>query len=224
MEIRRLLAGSPVEIEAVVYADRAEGRHPADATAGRFAQIGQVELRAEAIDVADVEERGESDVERQRDEVLDVGEHLARAADADAELVRGRNLSRLEAADRVRSAEVEAFEDRQLLIAESEAVAALHAPRQDVAEPDGLEVRRERRALHVMTVAAEAGGVGRKHELAALARRLHAVAAIPCDGRRYQRGDLGALFVPQEGILGDSDEVDPVLSQTIAGLPAPVLL
>src|SRR5262249_44374134 len=210
-ELAARFAGSRVEIEAVVSADRTERGHPADTTAGRFAQIGEVELRAEAIDVADVEERGESDVERQRDEVLDVGKHLTRAADADAELVRGRNLSRLEATDRVRSAEVEALEDRQLLIAEPEAVAALHATRQDVAEPDGLEVRRERSALHVMTVAAEAGGVGRKHELAAPARRLHAVSAIPCDGRRHQRGDLGALFVPQESILADSNVVDPVL-------------
>src|SRR5215469_5647520 len=129
MEIRQLLAGPPVEIETVVYADRTERRHPPDAGAGRLPQVGQVELGAEAIDVADVEEPGEPDVERQRNDVLDIPEDLGRAA---------------------------------------EAVARLHASRQDVSKPDRLEAGRQRGGLHVVVIAAETGGVRPEHQLAAL--------------------------------------------------------
>src|SRR5215470_1197907 len=223
MEIRQLLAGPPVEIETVVYADRTERRHPPDAGAGRLPQVGQVELGAEAIDVADVEEPGEPDVERQRNDVLDIPEDLGRAADAGAELVDRRDLSRLEAADGVGPSQIETLEDRQVLIAEAEAVARLHASRQDVSKPDRLEAGRQRGGLHVVVIAAETGGVRPEHQLAALAGRLDAVAAVPREGARDQRGHLCALLLPQERILGKPDVVDAVLREAIARLPAPIL-
>src|SRR5215510_12482175 len=144
MEIRELLALLLVEIEAVVYADRAKRRYPADAAAGRVVQVGDIELRTEAVHVADVDERRQPDVERQRDDVFDIAQDLAGAADLVAELVLGRALARLEAADRVGAAQVEALEHRQSLVAEAEAVATLQSSRQDVTEPDRLEIGRER--------------------------------------------------------------------------------
>src|SRR5439155_1555046 len=111
---------APIEIEPVVYADRAERRYPADTAAGGLTKFGQIELGLEAVNIADVEERGQPDVEGQRDEVLDVAEDLAGATDAGAELVRRRNLPRLEGADRVGSTEEEALEHRQPLVAKAE--------------------------------------------------------------------------------------------------------
>src|SRR3989454_12520091 len=112
MEIPRLLSGPLVEIETVVYADRAERRHPAHAGAGGLAEVGQIELGPEAVHVADVEERGQPDVEGQRHDVLEGAEDLAGAADAGSELVDRRDLPRLEGPVRVGPALVEALEHR----------------------------------------------------------------------------------------------------------------
>src|SRR5207237_7739490 len=81
MEIRRLLPRAPIEIESVVYADRAERRDPAETAAGGLTELRQIELGLEEVHVADVEERGQPGVERQRAEVLEVPEDLARVAD-----------------------------------------------------------------------------------------------------------------------------------------------
>src|SRR5262245_11441615 len=184
MEIRGLLALLLVEIEAVVYADRPERRYPTDTAAGRVVQVGQVEFRVEAVHVADIDERRQADVERQRDDVFDIAEDLAGAADAVAELVDRRDLARLEAADGVGAAQVEALEQGQVLVAEAEPVTALQASRQDMPEPDRLEIRHERRELHEVVIAAQTGGVGGHHELASFARRLNAVAAVARDRGR----------------------------------------
>src|SRR5215813_596889 len=224
MEIRGLLALLLVEIEAVVYADRPERRYPADSTPGRVVQVGQIELRLEAVHVADVDERCQPDVERQRDEVFDIGEDFAGAADAVAEFVDRRDLSSFEAADGVRAAEVKALEYRQILVAEAEAVPALHASRQDMTEPDRLEIRHERRELHEVVIAAQTGGVGGHHELASFARRLDTVAAVTRDRGGDRGGHVRARLFLEEDILHDPDVRDVVLRQAIAHLPAPELL
>src|SRR6266446_605460 len=70
----------PIGVDAIVYPNRTERRDPAEATTDRVAQVGQVDLRAEAVDVADVGEGGQPQIERQRDDVLDVAEDLGGAA------------------------------------------------------------------------------------------------------------------------------------------------
>src|SRR2546427_6463223 len=224
MEIPRFLSRSLVEVEAVVYPDRAERRHPAHPGAGRFAQVGQVELGLEAIHVADVEEGGHPQVEGQRHDVLEVAEGLAGAADARPGLVLRRDLPYFEAPDRVGTAEVEALEHRQPLVAEAETVTALDAPREDVAEPDGLEVRGHGRGLGEVVVAPEAGHLGPDADLPALARCLDAVAAVPGDRARPKRGDRRARLVGQEGVGGIPQVQDLVIGEAIAEVPAPELL
>ena len=69
-------------------------------------------VRAEPVHVADVEEGRHPEVEGQRDDVLDVAQHLRAAADLVADVVDRRDLTELEAADRVRATQVEALVDR----------------------------------------------------------------------------------------------------------------
>src|SRR6187549_2629452 len=83
----KILALAPVEVDAIVDADGTERRLPADPGAGRFSRVGQVELRLEAVRVADVEEAGRPEVERQRHDVFQVPQHLGGAADADPGVV-----------------------------------------------------------------------------------------------------------------------------------------
>src|SRR5205085_10063519 len=92
MEIARLLTRLLVQVETVVYADRPERRDPADATTGGVVQVGQIELRLEAVHVADIEEGRQPNVEGQRNDVLDVAEDLAGAADPGPEVVLRRDL------------------------------------------------------------------------------------------------------------------------------------
>src|SRR5438874_798601 len=149
LERAEFLARPPVQVDAVVDADRPERRLPTEARAARLAEIRQVEVVPEAVDLADVEERRDPEAEGQRHDVLDVPEHFAVAADLHAVLVHGRQLAKLEAPYRVRAAEIVALEERQRVRRPAEAVRPLRARRQDVTEPDRLELRDEDAGLHV---------------------------------------------------------------------------
>src|SRR6267143_1360550 len=88
-------------VDPVIDADGPERREPADAGPDRFPRVGEVELLREPVDVADVEEAGQPDVERHRDDVLGVAEDLAGAAGREAVLVFRREPAELEAANAV---------------------------------------------------------------------------------------------------------------------------
>src|SRR5438132_11856838 len=76
VEGAELLAGLPVRVDSVVDADRPERRLPPDAAADPLLEIRQVELRSEPVHVPDIDESREPQAERQRDDVLDVAQHL----------------------------------------------------------------------------------------------------------------------------------------------------
>src|SRR5439155_11880810 len=80
-EVERPAAFSrlPVENDPVVDLKRPERRLPSYTHAGRLAKIRRVELGAESVDVADVEEPRDPEGKGERDDVLDVAEQLAGA-------------------------------------------------------------------------------------------------------------------------------------------------
>src|SRR5436309_13119481 len=103
-------------VEAVVDADRTEGRVPANAGSHRVLELGEVDRRAEAlvrpVHVAHVEEHGHAQVEREGHGVFEVAEDLEVAADLGARGVLRRDVASLEAADAVGAAEEVALEER----------------------------------------------------------------------------------------------------------------
>src|SRR6266508_2842967 len=172
------LTRSPVKIETVVHADRAERRLPSYTSARRLAQVRGIEFGAESVDVADVEEARQPEGKRQGDDVLDVAEYFARSAGLEPELVHRREAVEFEAADRVRTAEEEALEERQRFVRPAESVSSLRPHRDDVAEPDRLEVGLKRRRLDELRVAAKPGEVQAEHRLRALRRCGDHIAAV----------------------------------------------
>src|SRR3989442_311197 len=74
-------------------------------------QICQIDLRPDPVHVPDIKDPGETEADRQRDDVLRVAEHLSRAADSLAGVVFRRDRVELEAPDRVGPAEVEPLEE-----------------------------------------------------------------------------------------------------------------
>src|SRR6185369_2335266 len=141
-----ILALATVDVDAVVHADRPERRLPADTGTDRLPQVGQVEFRLEPIHVADVEEPGQPQIERERHDVFHVAQHLGGATDPDPRVVDRGDLPGLEAPDGVGATEVEALEDRQLLtpgqaiLHPAEAVPGLGVSGQDMSVPHRVEV------------------------------------------------------------------------------------
>src|SRR6266850_1971892 len=96
----------------------------------------------------------------------------------------------LEAPDRVRTTEVETLEDRQGVLGPTEAVARLGARRDDVIEPDLLEIGLQADHLDEPRVTTEPGEVEGQRGLAALGRRRDEVATVARQ-RQTDRGRHG---------------------------------
>src|SRR5574341_1535403 len=218
-----VFSSSPVEVQAVVHADRAERRLPSDAAAGGLPQVRQVEVRAEPVDVADVEEPGEPEPERQRDDVLRVPQDLGGAADPEPACVARRNLAEFEAPDRVRATEIESLEDRQRLVRPAEPVAGLHPPRQDVAEPDRLGVRGEADGLHVTGIAAEAREFHREVGLPALRRRHDDVPTVAHEAPRHGRRQANPFLLQDLDRRRAFHVADVVTRDAVPEIPPPEL-
>src|SRR5205085_11917508 len=129
----------------------------------------------------------------QGNEILDVAEDLGGPADGEPRVVDRRYLPELPPAQAVGAAQVETLEDRHLAAAPPENVTALQPSRDDVAEPDRLEVRRRGDRLDEAGVTSEAGELQGQRALAAPRRRLEVVAAVPGDRRADERGHPRAL-------------------------------
>src|SRR5437016_4510851 len=225
VERAEVLAGLTVRVDPVVDADRPERRLPPDPAADPLLQIRQIELRPEPVHVTDIKEPGEPEAERQRDDVLDVAQHLGRAADSLTGVVFRRDRVELEAPDRVGPAEVEPLEEGQRLVGPAEAIVRLEAPAQDVVEPDRVELRGEHRGLHVLRVTAETGELRRHVALSAPRRRDDVVAAVASHSSRHRRGHAGAHLVPELGRERRhvAEAADPVLRGPVPEGPPPVL-
>src|SRR2546428_4794757 len=225
VERAKILPGLPARVDPVVDTDRPERRLPPDATADAFLQIRQIELRPEPVYVADVEESGEPQAEWQRDDVLRVAQHLARAADPETALILRRHLAELEAPDRVRAAEVEPLEHRQGLVGPAEAVARLDAAGQDVAKPDRIVLRDEGPGLHVLRVATESGELRRQTTLSTLRGHDGIVTTVAAHASRRSRGHTGPHLLDEHfRERGDLAQVaDPVARRAVAEVPPPVL-
>src|SRR2546425_297021 len=105
-EVKRpeALARLPIKVDSVIDPDRTERRLPSYTSAGRLAKIRRVELGAEPVDVADVEEPRDPEGEGERDDVLDVAEQLAGAPGLEPARVPGGEAVELEAPAGVRTA------------------------------------------------------------------------------------------------------------------------
>src|SRR5437870_942316 len=225
VERAEVLAGLAVRVDPVVDADRPERRLPPDPAADPLLQIRQIELRPEPVHVTDIEEPGEPEAERQRDDVLRIAEHLGRAADPLTGVVFRRDRMELEAPDRVGPAEVEALEERQRLVGPAEAIVRLEATAQDVAEPDRVELRREHPGLHVLRVAAESGELRRQVALATPRRRDDVVATVAPHPARHRGGHESPLLLDKLGReRGDVAQIaDRVARHPVAEVPPPIL-
>src|SRR6266571_4095826 len=210
-----------IQLESVVEPERAERRVPAYAGPGR-PQEPVAELRAEAECVAGVEEHRHPEIERQGDDVLEVAEDLGRAADAQSRAIQRRDLAELPAPDRVGTAQVEALEHRQVLGTEADAVADFAAARQNVPEPQLVEVVLRHDRLQLSIVAAEARDVQRERREPALGRGRHVVAIVSRQRERHERRDRGADLVAQQRLRRSVDVTDLVLRQPVGDEPAPV--
>src|SRR3990170_476610 len=213
----------PVQIHTVVQPQRAERREPAQAGARRLARVGRIELGPEAVRVADVEEAGDADVERQRDDVLDVAQHLGRPAHAHAALVLGREPAVLEAPDRVGAAQVEALEQRQGLVRPPEPVPRLRPGADDVVEPDGPEVARGADRLDEARIAAEPRELRRQARLPTARRREDVVPAVARERSVHRGGHARAGLVPQRVGRRLGEARDLVARHPVAREPTPVL-
>src|SRR5439155_8294472 len=225
VERAEVLAGLAVRVDPVVDADRSERRLPPDAAADPLLQIRQIELRPEPVHVTDIEEPGEPEAERQRDDVLRVAEHLGRAADPLTGVVFRRDRMELEAPDRVGPAEVEPLEERQRLVGPAEAIVRLDATAQDVAEPDRVELGRKHAGLHVLRITAESGELRRHVALSTLRRRDDVVAAVASHSPRHRRGHLRPFLVLElwRQRRDVAEVADPVARRAIAEGPPVVL-
>src|SRR5262245_32404483 len=98
-----------IQLEAVVYTERAERRVPAQAGPGAVRRPARVEGAAprhvRAVHLPHVVEDGRPDPEEQRDRVLDRSQDLAVAADPGARAVARGHLAELELAQAVGAAE-----------------------------------------------------------------------------------------------------------------------
>src|SRR5437867_8068699 len=225
-EVKRpeALARLPIKVDSVIDSDRTERRLPSYTSAGRLAKIRRVELGAEPVDVADVEERRDPKGEGQRDDVLDVAEQLARPARLEAARVPGRETVELEAPDRVRAAEIKPLEDRQRVFGPAETVPRLGSRPDDVVEPDRLEIGLEAGQLDELRVAAETGEVGVERRLAPLGRGRDEIAAVARQRGADRRRDADAFlgFEVRRRNVGDLGDV--VARHPVTDLPAPELL
>src|SRR5207245_7999962 len=148
LECPGLFSLSSIGVDGIVYPNRTERRDPAEAATDPVPQIGQIDLRAKTVDVADVGEGGQPEVERQRDEVLDVAQDLGGAAGLHAAGVDRRQGAELEAPERVRPAQVEPLEEGHLLALVAENVGRLEVHCEDVVEPDRQKLARGAAELH----------------------------------------------------------------------------
>ena len=172
------LARPPVDVQTIVHPDRPERRLPSYTRTRSIPQIRWIEWGTEPIDVPDVEEHRDPQAEWQGDDVLDIGDDLAGATRLEPGVVDRRDTPELEGADRVRTPQVEALPDRQILPPPPLAVSGLEPSPQDVAEPDRLEIRLEEGCLVELRVAPEPGEVKADRGLPALGRRCDQVAAV----------------------------------------------
>src|SRR5713101_3952082 len=224
VELAELVPRPRVWIDAVVDADGAEGRVPAQAHAHRVLEVREVDLLPQvivrAIHVARVEEDGQLDAVEGRDGVLHVAEDLEVAADPGARIVPRRDLTELEAADRVRAAEVETLEERHRLVAPAELVAGAEAPAQHMAEPQGLVLNGGGGESDVAVVLGQnAREVGPDGGQVSLGRVDEVVARVTPDVAAEDRGDAGAFRVQQLRARVGVDPGDVVLLQPVDQVP-----
>ena len=191
--------GLSIDLDAVVEADRTERRQPTDAPAHVRAETARRDVRPRSVDVADVEEPGQPEPERQRDVIFGVAQDFSGAAHREPGGVDRGHLAELPAAQAVGTAQEEALEDRDRFVGPPELVAALEPSGQDVAEPDRLEVRRGGHRLDEFGVAAEPREVDGDSDLPTPRRRLVVVAAVAGDRGADHRSDPSSLLVEQLG-------------------------
>src|SRR5438128_246102 len=120
--------------------------------------------------------------EWQRDHVLDGAQDLAGPALFESRRIDRRDAAEFEGADRVRAAKVEAFEQRDFLAAPAGLVTGLTPQRQDVAEPDRLEIGLEEARLVELGIAPEAGEVEGEGGLRPLGRGRDHIPAVAGQG------------------------------------------
>src|SRR5947209_2264999 len=176
------LARPPIDIQTIIHPDGAKRRLPSYTPTRPIAQIRGIELGVEAVDVADVEERRDPQAEWQRDHVLEGAQDLAGPALFESRRIDRRDAAEFEGADRVRAAKVEAFEQRDFLAAPAGLVTGLTPQRQDVAEPDRLEIGLEEARLVELGIAPEAGEVEGEGGLRPLGRGRDHIPAVAGQG------------------------------------------
>src|SRR5262245_61817653 len=223
VERPRPLARPRGNVEAIVHPDGAERRLPSYTPTRPITQIRRIELGVEAVDVPDVEEQGDPQAEGQRHDVFDVPEDITRSTLLEPARVDGRDTAEFKGADRVRAAQIEALVQRHLDPAPAGQVAGLAPQRQDVAEPDGLEVGLQEGELVELGIAPETGEIGGHRGLRPLARRRDHVPAVARQRGADRRGDRGALLGLEVGRGEIAQVLDDVLGEPVAGVPAPVL-
>src|ERR1700675_1051152 len=210
LESAEILALPAIELDAIVQTERTKGRQPAHAAAGVRADIARIELGPESVHVSGIHKAGQPDVERQRNEVFDVAEDLARAADPETGGVDGGDLAELPPSQGVGTAQVEPLEDGPLFRGPAERVAGLGAAGEDVVEPDGLEVGRRGDPSHELGIAPESREVQRHRRLAPARGRLEVVTAVARDGATDHRRHVRPLLLEQigrEDAVGDVADV-----------------
>src|SRR6266542_2552751 len=227
VEVPELLAPPPVQVHAVVHADRSKGRHPAKAYPAGVMQVGDVELlpgrNVRPPHVPHVDERRRPDAEEERDGVLDVSDQLDVAADPRPAGVLRRHLLRLEAPDGVGATEEEALEERDRLSAPAERVAGHEAHADHVVPPGRMEVRGRRHRPDPLLAEPDPGEVHPDRGTAPAGRLEGAVPGVPRDPKADEGREVGALLVDEVGAGGVGDVADPVLADPVEGVPARVV-